>query len=102
MSVVPLAPVMMLTLRGWRDRSWREGLEPSVVRFGLGIHTFVASHPRLYRLGTAIAVRVMRLFSRGGLVKGMPGLGAWTAYREFPAPAKRTFMEMVKDQENAR
>ena len=98
-EVCPVAIPLPTLLRGWRDRSWREGLEPSVVRFGLGIHTFVASRPRLYRLGTAIAIRVMRLFSRGGLVKGMPGLGAWTAYREFPAPAKRTFMEMYKDQE---
>jgi len=101
-EVCPVAIPLPTLLRGWRDRSWREGLEPAVVRFGLGIHTFVASHPRLYRLGTAIAVRVMRLFSRGGLVRGMPGLGAWTAYREFPAPAKRSFMEMVKDQENTR
>lgn len=38
----------------------------------------------------------MRLFSRGGVVKGMPGLGAWTAYREFPAPAKRTFMGILQ------
>jgi L-lactate dehydrogenase complex protein LldF len=98
-EVCPVAIPLPTLLRGWRDRSWREGLEPATVRFGLGIHTFVASRPRLYRLGTAIAVRVMRLFSRGGLVKGMPGLGAWTAYREFPAPAKRTFMEMYKDQE---
>ena len=98
-EVCPVAIPLPTLLRGWRDRSWREGLEPATVRFGLGIHTFVASRPRLYRLGTAIAIRVMRLFSRGGLVKGMPGLGAWTAYREFPAPAKRTFMEMYKDQE---
>ncbi|HAF56005.1 MAG TPA: (Fe-S)-binding protein, partial [Thauera sp.] len=101
-EVCPVAIPLPTLLRGWRDRSWREGLEPSVVRFGLGIHTFVASHPRLYRLGTGIAVRVMRLFSRGGVVRGMPGLGAWTAHREFPAPAKRTFMEMLKDQEKAR
>ena len=101
-EVCPVAIPLPTLLRGWRDRSWREGLEPATVRFGLGIHTFVASRPRLYHLGVAIAIRVMRLFSRGGVVKGMPGLGAWTAYREFPAPAKRTFMEMVKDQENAR
>jgi L-lactate dehydrogenase complex protein LldF len=27
----------------------------------------------------------------------MPGIGAWTANRDFPAPAKRTFMAMVRD-----
>jgi L-lactate dehydrogenase complex protein LldF len=30
-------------------------------------------------------------------VRGMPGIGAWTAHREFPAPAKRSFMAMYKD-----
>ena len=49
-----------------------------------------------------MAIRVMRLFSRGGVVRGMPGLGAWTAHREFPAPARRSFMEMYKDQEGGR
>ncbi|WEN40634.1 Lactate utilization protein B [Thauera sp. GDN1] len=101
-EVCPVAIPLPTLLRGWRDRSWREGLEPGVVRFGLGVHTFFALRPRLYRLATAMAIRVMRLFSRGGVVRGMPGLGAWTAYREFPAPAKRSFMEMYKDQEGGR
>ncbi|MDI3515669.1 MAG: lactate utilization protein B [Gammaproteobacteria bacterium] len=101
-EVCPVAIPLPTLLRGWRDRSWREGLEPGVVRFGLGVHTFFALRPRLYRLATAMAIRVMRLFSRGGVVRGMPGLGAWTAHREFPAPARRSFMEMYKDQEGGR
>jgi len=101
-EVCPVAIPLPTLLRGWRDRSWREGLEPGVVRFGLGVHTFFALRPRLYRLVTAMAIRVMRLFSRGGVVRGMPGLGAWTAHREFPAPARRSFMEMYKDQEGGR
>ena len=79
-------------LRGWRDRSWREGLEPAAMRFGMGIFTFVASRPWLYKLGASVAVRAMRLFGRGGRIRSMPGLGAWTEHRDFPAPEGRTFM----------
>lgn len=101
-EVCPVDIPLPTLLRGWRDRSWREGLEPASMRFGLGIFTFVASRPRLYRLGTSIAVRAMRLFSRGGLVRGMPGIGAWTRHRDFPAPAQRTFMAMLRDSEEGR
>ena len=100
-EVCPVAIPLPTLLRGWRDRSWREGLEPASMRFGLGLHTFLATHPRLYRLATAAAVRVLRLFSRGGVVRGLPGLGAWTAQRDFPAPAKKTFMAMLQDGDQA-
>ena len=67
------------------------------MRFGLGVFAFVASRPWLYHVGASIAVRAMRLFKRDGWIRGMPGIGAWTEHRDFPAPAKRTFMAMVRD-----
>ena len=72
------------------------------MRFGLGVFTFVASRPRLYRLGAAVAVRVMRLFGLGGWIRSMPGLGAWTAYRDFPVPEGRTFMARYASGEGRR
>jgi L-lactate dehydrogenase complex protein LldF len=96
-EVCPVDIPLPTLLRGWRDRSWRDGLEPASMRLGLGVFAFVAQRPALYRLGTAVAVRVMRLFGRGGWIRGMPGLGAWTAHRDFPAPAGRTFMSMLDD-----
>lgn len=101
-EVCPVDIPLPTLLRGWRDRSWREGLEPAALRAGLGAFGFVASHPRLYRLASAAAVRAMRLFRRGGWLRGMPLVGAWTAHRDFPAPAKRTFIEMIADEENRR
>ncbi len=94
-EVCPVNIPLPTLLRGWRDRSWREGLEPGTMRFGLGVFTFVAARPWLYRLGASIGVRAMRLFARGGWVRGMPGLGAWTRHRDFPAPARKTFMAML-------
>lgn len=101
-EVCPVNIPLPTLLRGWRDRSWRDGLEPTSMRFGLGLFTFVASRPRLYRLGMTVAVRVMRLFRRGDWIRSMPGLGAWTAYRDFPAPEGRTFMARYASGEGKR
>jgi L-lactate dehydrogenase complex protein LldF len=67
------------------------------MRAGLGIFGIVASRPWLFHLATASAVRVMRLFNRGGHLRHMPLIGAWTRHRDFPAPARQTFMEMVRN-----
>jgi L-lactate dehydrogenase complex protein LldF len=101
-EVCPVDIPLPTLLRGWRDRSWREGLEPVSMRAGLSAFTFVASRPWLYRLATAAAVRVMRLLSRGGWIRRMPFGGAWTAHRDFPAPAARTFMQMVRSSGEGR
>jgi L-lactate dehydrogenase complex protein LldF len=101
-EVCPVDIPLPTLLRGWRDRSWREGLEPATMRFGLGVFAFVASRPALYRLGMSAAVRAMRLFGRGGWVRGMPGLGAWTRHRDFPAPARKTFMAMLDAGDDGR
>ena len=82
-------------LRGWRDRSWREGLEPATVRMGIGVWAFVAGRPRLYRLASALGVRAMRLFGRGGWITSLPLAGAWTAQRDFDLPGK-TFMAQYR------
>ncbi|MES2887186.1 MAG: lactate utilization protein B [Pseudomonadota bacterium] len=97
-EVCPVDIPLPTLLRGWRDRSWREGLEPGTVRAGLWLFHAVASRPWLFHLGSAVAVRVMRLFRSGGRLRGMPLIGAWTQHRDFPAPAARTFMEMYRDK----
>lgn len=101
-EVCPVSIPLPTLLRGWRDRSWKEGLVPQAVRSGLGLWRFAAERPWLYRLGTAAAVRAMRLFRRGGWIGRMPFAGAWTRYRDLPAPAGRTFMEQLRDRERGR
>ena len=91
-EVCPVQIPLPTLLRGWRDRSWRDGLEPTTTRLGLGLFTFVASRPWLYRLGQDLALRAMRLFGRKGWISRMPGLGAWTRHRDFPVPEASTFM----------
>lgn len=91
-EVCPVQIPLPTLLRGWRDRSWRDGLEPTTTRIGLGLFTFIASRPWLYRLGQGLALRAMRLFGRQGWISRMPGLGAWTRHRDFPVPEASSFM----------
>ncbi len=95
-EVCPVAIPLPTLLRGWRDRSWREGLEPASVRAGLAWWAYLARHPRLYRAATSAAVRSMRVLRRGGWIRSLPMAQGWTAERDFPAPPGRTFMEEYK------
>jgi L-lactate dehydrogenase complex protein LldF len=92
-EVCPVNIPLPTLLRGWREKSWREGLEPAGTRGAIGTWAWVARRPRLYRLATAFAVRGMRLFGRRWIA-AMPLAGGWTRYRDLPAPAPRTFMEL--------
>ena len=97
-EVCPVMIPLPTLLRGWRDRSWREGLEPAAVRSGIGLWSFLATRPALYRLASGAGIRAMRMFSRGGWIRSMPLAGGWTAHRDLPAPAARTFMEQYKSR----
>ncbi len=101
-EVCPVAIPLPTLLRGWRDRSWREGLEPSATRYGVGLFAFLARRPRLYRLATAVGVRALRLLGRGGWIRSLPLAGGWTGYRDFPAPPGGTFMAQYRAHKKGR
>jgi L-lactate dehydrogenase complex protein LldF len=100
-EVCPVAIPLPTLLRGWRDRSWREGLEPRATRTGLGLWLFAARRPWLYRLASGVGVRAMRLFRKGGWIRSLPLAGAWTAERDLPAPAGKTFMALHRESRRA-
>jgi L-lactate dehydrogenase complex protein LldF len=101
-EVCPVKIPLPTLLRGWRNRSWREGLEPAATRAGLGLWTFLAARPRLYRVASAAGVRAMRLFRRQGWIRSMPLAGGWTRHRDLPAPQGRTFMELYRERQKAK
>ena len=54
--------------------------------------------PWLYRLALRWARVLLRPFARGGWLQSLPGPGrAWTAVRDFPTPAARSFRERWKE-----
>jgi L-lactate dehydrogenase complex protein LldF len=58
----------------------------------------VMRSPRMYRLATKLASRIVPLFAKQGWLKRLPGpLAGWTSCRDFPAPAKRSFREQWRD-----
>ena len=100
-EVCPVAIPLPTLLRGWRDRSWREGLEPGVTRWGIGLFAFLARRPGLYRLATGIGVRALSLLGRAGWISRLPLAGGWTAHRDFPAPTGGTFMAQYRARQAA-
>ena len=100
-EVCPVAIPLPTLLRGWRDRSWREGLEPRVTRWGVGLFAFLARRPALYRLASGIGVRALGLLGRTGWIRSLPLAGGWTAHRDFPAPAGGTFMAQYRARQAA-
>jgi L-lactate dehydrogenase complex protein LldF len=91
-EVCPVKIPLPTLLRGWREKSWREGLEPVSMRQGLGIWRRAVLRPRLYRMASGAAVRAMRVLARQGWISRLPFAGAWTSYRDMPAPEGGTFM----------
>jgi len=61
----------------------------------------VLRRPWLYRLSLRLSRWFLRPLARDGGLKKLPGPGAgWTAARDFPAPATRTFRERWRELED--
>ena len=68
-------------------------------RFLLGVWAWLACRPRLYQGVMALPLRVMhRLARRRGGLTWLPGAGGWTGSRDFPAPARRSFMRQWRSR----
>jgi L-lactate dehydrogenase complex protein LldF len=81
-------------LRDLRHEEKVSQLSPAVWRRGIGLHAWLARHPRVYRLATAPVIALLhRLGRRRGAFRRLPFASGWTSQRDFPAPAGGTFMQ---------
>jgi len=101
-QVCPVDIPLPTLLRGWRDKSWRDGLTPPKARAALSLWAFVAARPQLYRLGLTLALPVMRLFAKKGWISSMPLAGGWTAGRDLPKPNARSFMAQYQARQQGK
>lgn len=84
-------------LRKLREKQFKKGLRPVFEYVAFGVWAFVAKRPKLYRIATQIASKVMRTMgNEKGLIGTLPMAGGWTAHRDMPVPAGKTFRELNK------
>jgi L-lactate dehydrogenase complex protein LldF len=96
-SVCPVRIPLPSMLRAWRDVSYERGLVGTRAKLGLKLWGFFAARPRLYRLASDLAMRL--LARKRTNYRHLPGLSGWTKTRDFPAPEGRTFVSMWKSYE---
>ncbi len=96
-SVCPMRIPLPKLMRHWREKEFERGLSPATQRAGLKVWAWFANRPKLYRLGSRIAMRALALAGgRSGRFRSLPLAGGWTKHRDLPAPAGRTFMDQWK------
>jgi len=84
-------PRMLVELR---EQVAHEGVAPAGERALFRGARRVMSSPALFRFGARAARLLQRPFARGGRVRGLPlFFGRWTATRDLPPVAPRTFSE---------
>jgi L-lactate dehydrogenase complex protein LldF len=84
-------PRLLLLLRA--DAGSRRQAPPWL-RAGVGALGSVAARPAWYRAATRAARTATAILARDGWVRRLPGpLGGWTGSRDFPAFARKSFVE---------
>jgi L-lactate dehydrogenase complex protein LldF len=85
-------PHMLIGLRELQTTEKTKGLWE---KLAYRLSCAVLRRPWLYRLALRCARLVLRPLARGGWLRRLPGPGAnWTATRDFPPPARRSFREV--------
>ena len=91
-EVCPVRIPIPRMLRHFREEEAKASRAPSAARGGLALWAFLARRPRLYRRVTSFAASALgALGRRRGRFTRLPGAGAWTRERDFPAPRGRSF-----------
>jgi L-lactate dehydrogenase complex protein LldF len=77
-----------------RQEAAAKQLAPFWIRAAMPIYAAVATRPRLYRWAGRAVARLARAMQHEGWIRRLPGpLAAWTACRDFQAPASRSFVD---------
>ena len=99
-SVCPVKIPLPKMMRHWREREFERHLQPSGIRSNLGLWSFFARRPALYRLAArAGAVALGLLGRRRGRFASLPLASGWTAGRDLPAPEGDTFFARYARQQ---
>ena len=92
-EVCPVRLPLPKMLRNLRFQGAETSAPGARTRFLVKLWAFVARRPWLYRF--CVRIPLAWLAARGrkkGYLRSLPGLGAWTRSRDFPAPESRSFL----------
>ncbi len=96
-EVCPMRIPLPKIFRYWREQEHAARLNSARMRLGLALWGWLAARPRLYRLGTGVAMWVLsRLAGRSRRFRSLFLAGGWTRSRDLPAPAGQTFLNSWK------
>ena len=88
--------------RKLREKSFERRLSSWSERAGLRVWAWLAKRPALYGPASRLGVRMLRaLADRNGLIHKLPLGQGWTAERDLPAPAGKTFRELYRSHDRA-
>ncbi|MCW7541484.1 LutB/LldF family L-lactate oxidation iron-sulfur protein [Aquabacterium sp. A7-Y] len=96
--VCPMKIPLPDLLRKLRERQFERGLRPWSERVALRAWGHLARRPALYRAATRLGVRVLKWLGRSGSIRRLPVASGWTATRDLPAPAGKTFKELYAER----
>jgi L-lactate dehydrogenase complex protein LldF len=89
-------PRMLLALR---SESVQAGGAPRWLRIGMRVYRTIVLRPALYRIAARVVRTITRLAGRRGWLRRLPPpLSNWTKYRDFPAFARRSFLEIWRER----
>ena len=101
-AVCPMHIPLPKMMRHWREREFERHLSDPDQRRNLKLWAWAAKRPGLYRFGTSIAMRALKLLSWGkGRFSRLPMAGGWTSHRDLPAPEGPTFIRQWQKQRGA-
>jgi len=102
-SVCPVKIPLPSLMRHWREREFERHLQPTGMRYGIGLWAWFARRPAIYRLATRAAAFGLGLLGRRrGRFGRLPLAGGWTKGRDFPAPEGDTFFARYAAQKAAK
>jgi len=82
-------------LRKLREQQFERGLRPWTERAGVRLWSWLAQRPSLFAFATRIAARALAwMGGKEKRIHSLPLGQGWTAERDMPAPAGKTFREL--------
>jgi len=99
-DVCPVRIPLPRLLRRWREVAFAARIGAGRSRVVTRAWVWLARRPRLYRLLTGLAARLLGFAGRReGAFRFLPFASGWTATRDFPAPEGRTFHSRWQQRE---